>query len=1304
MGYEYNMNSKARATGENSAAKSEAKREAYNPSMHVNGKDTVSFKGATVSGASVAGFTGGIKKAASGAAANISGTLKTAATVAIAGLGLGAAVKSVQSSQPAVAAEPSVIPTVQAVPVQISAQPAQNVQSSSQTTEQSAKVPEKTTAGSLSQGTIYANSSVILNGSKSDAVDTTKNLTTEQTTEANAKPAAAAPSTIAFSTAVPVQILAQPAQNVQSAAVHEETTVAKPARNTQPVQTEQTEANTQPAAPQSLEDIRAKYNERNRLIFEALKNPDKVVTNADIEDYKELHKYDFTDDEIAVLLSRNLDAKDKNGNELIDTLSLKNLVKLSDEEFELVKKRGIIGYSLHRPFAFKDFESALLKLSDEDFATYMKRELYNQLFLDDREHFEKEAFDGLIHLSDEDFARFNDTLLPEIKKQFGDFYNIGDLYKLVDLSDEELKKAFHFINVSNFKIYDGQFSAEEIRKIINDDKYSEKLNKIFDMTKKIQKSFGKYTLMESVLKLVDLPDKDLDKVIKFSEWIPLEVIEKFMQNKEDISNSEKAESEEYRKDGYFATLERVLPVAENTFKFFKNSVSVGDIKFLSNLSDKELEKVREYSEFIPKDIIFMCIQSGNLSDIEKSPTYLNNKDVLKNIRSNVGKIRYDNRMLFYSEILGLNLYDLRDKSLKETVALLDNLKSAFDYINDEDLEKLDLDHIDKKFTDKIFFGKTVTPATISVEDVRKAGREFFSSVKDTEVVDAVTGEKKAVSASENAIKSFDFTKYGKEGLPLEYSRKAFLKDLSAVLKTLPEAQRKEILRKLEIAPIGDNGEITGYNGILNLQGLSGEGAEGEISKLAKKFVFENKITTGDKKLDESLNAMTKGIPEFMNLIGKQQHGTHQYSLDVHILTVLKECLNNPEFENLSDLEKYCLKYAVILHDIAKNENEIDKNHELTGSLYVRDILNRNVVHENGEISPVRQSTEVKNRIIEAVKNHNWLELFNSGKNNNLETALLFRRTGDLKMARIMAEADLKGVGGDFYERYKQSLSPEVQARIDGALVNINSKGHMIMTNKIVNPSKVPTQTLNGKTYKVINFTDPKYSNGRDLSEIGFEPGTTLENLRFFVHMNDENNSKIAVLLSDSTKDAALCASYISPQTCPTHREFPIGLSLESEAVNVINAHNKNLFSGGKKGFDYYQAVVADPRNQHRLSVPKAFATSETIKLSPAEYSELFAQLQKYKYVSQLDFIPPVKIGNKTLTGSQIKEVLQNAADTALRNDSDVIGYAHNEVNLYAPKTNAIVAKLDSLEEVPQELLDLAEEKNLPIYLFGRGNL
>ena len=279
MGYEYNMNSKARATGENSAAKSEAKREAYNPSMHVNGKDTVSFKGATVSGASVAGFTGGIKKAASGAAANISGTLKTAATVAIAGLGLGAAIKSVQSSQPAVTveppttsaavssqpavtAEPSVIPTVQAVPVQISAQPAQNVQSSSQTTEQSAKVPEKTTAGSLSQGTIYANSSVILNGSKSDAVDTTKNLTTEQTTEANAKPAAAAPSTIAFSTAVPVQILAQPAQNVQSAAVHEETTVAKPARNAQPATVQsaavheettvaQTARNTQPAAGQT---------------------------------------------------------------------------------------------------------------------------------------------------------------------------------------------------------------------------------------------------------------------------------------------------------------------------------------------------------------------------------------------------------------------------------------------------------------------------------------------------------------------------------------------------------------------------------------------------------------------------------------------------------------------------------------------------------------------------------------------------------------------------------------------------------------------------------------------------------------------------------------------------------------------------------------------------------------------------------------------------------------------------------------------------------------------------------------------
>ena len=42
----------------------------------------------------------------------------------------------------------------------------------------------------------------------------------------------------------------------------------------------------------------------------------------------------------------------------------------------------------------------------------------------------------------------------------------------------------------------------------------------------------------------------------------------------------------------------------------------------------------------------------------------------------------------------------------------------------------------------------------------------------------------------------------------------------------------------------------------------------------------------------------------------------------------------------------------------------------------------------------------------------------------------------------------------------------------------------------------------------------------------------------------------------------------------------------------------------------------------------------------------------------------------------------------------------NEANLYSPKINAVVAKVNSISEIQQEFLDFAQKHNLPIYLLG----
>ena len=101
----------------------------------------------------------------------------------------------------------------------------------------------------------------------------------------------------------------------------------------------------------------------------------------------------------------------------------------------------------------------------------------------------------------------------------------------------------------------------------------------------------------------------------------------------------------------------------------------------------------------------------------------------------------------------------------------------------------------------------------------------------------------------------------------------------------------------------------------------------------------------------------------------------------------------------------------------------------------------------------------------------------------------------------------------------------------------------------------------------------------------------------------------------------------------------------------------------------------------------------TLGLRDVEYAELFSQLQRIKYASQLDNIPEIKIGDKTFSGTEIKEAIQKA-------DDFMISGVQNEANLFAPKTNAVVAKVSSFEEIPQELLDYAYEHDLPIYILG----
>ena len=89
-------------------------------------------------------------------------------------------------------------------------------------------------------------------------------------------------------------------------------------------------------------------------------------------------------------------------------------------------------------------------------------------------------------------------------------------------------------------------------------------------------------------------------------------------------------------------------------------------------------------------------------------------------------------------------------------------------------------------------------------------------------------------------------------------------------------------------------------------------------------------------------------------------------------------------------------------------------------------------------------------------------------------------------------------------------------------------------------------------------------------------------------------------------------------------------------------------------------------------------------------------MQKYRYPSQLDNDREIKLGEKVFSARQIKNAIRNADEVMIIS----LRSQHNEANLYSPKTQGIIAKTDSIEQLPKELLDFAQKHNLPIFLLG----
>ncbi len=320
-----------------------------------------------------------------------------------------------------------------------------------------------------------------------------------------------------------------------------------------------------------------------------------------------------------------------------------------------------------------------------------------------------------------------------------------------------------------------------------------------------------------------------------------------------------------------------------------------------------------------------------------------------------------------------------------------------------------------------------------------------------------------------------------------------------------------------------------------------------------------------------------------------------------------------------------------------------------------------------------------------------------------ELSFRFRRPNDFEIAQIMARSDLMSVNDDFYERIKPCLDEENIAPIKNNLEHIYATGNAFFSDKIIAQSKLEKniQTKNGKKYAVINLHN--INDDDDMGEYGFQPNRKKKDLKFLVHMVDDhsiyNSLSTLKLLSSPFNGGVLSESIITPQYKRTYCNRKYGVLLSQINTNIVNQNKSNQGSGREKDISniislIFNGVSSIYRENYRNELLENLGINPK-DVTNAEYAQFYKEtLASKNSILEIPDKETYTIGNFTFSGEELKKAINKYQDDLIDKEEK----NHNEIVGYTPKIQAVIAKENSLDNVPDELLNFAEENNLPIIL------
>ena len=571
----------------------------------------------------------------------------------------------------------------------------------------------------------------------------------------------------------------------------------------------------------------------------------------------------------------------------------------------------------------------------------------------------------------------------------------------------------------------------------------------------------------------------------------------------------------------------------------------------------------------------------------------------------------------------------------------------------------------------------------------------------------------ALSKEDGALAKTNFNT-GDIKLELAYPRETFISDMNNLLNELPPLERVKAMDYFgfEIKNRSDNiAQMNGYpinvNNGAKMSEISEPATKAVIEKMrpyVERFTNQNHISIKDNPaLADELNNIVKAFPEFLTTIGRKQHRTHDYTIDVHTLKVLQGVITNPRFQQLPSADRKILQIATLMHDLTKAEGLVDKTHPQYSAYDTYYLLEKMNLSESDKL-----------KVYQLIKNHDWLERLNTaGRNTEAvarDIAFDLREGNSFEMASILAEADLKGVkkNDSFYLKYQDALD-RGNAKIKELVDEMQKSSIYLPQTKLPKASEIK---VDGEKVKIENTKD---SNGNpisntviyldkdmDLSTLGFSEGLKSSDLNVLVHaLNYENQSAIFQALGQVDSDALLSSSYVTYNKGNYHVFRTQGFILDVASTDIHAGTYMDFGSGCGKDMQTLKSQYLFNGNRKDLRNFFSDEFKEMLNLTDEEYLKLYNEISD-KSITELDKSHPE-------VAKKIREMFDSMEIHKRSHGRD-----YNEILISRPQIQGVfwqgkvkdsdaekhLGKKYTIDRVPEFLRKYAEENNLPIIYFG----